>query len=81
VNPQATVALVLGALGLVVVPVLLSIAAIVVAGRADRVADAHPGAPGRGSARAGRILGYFGLAFWVLLPLLFVLVFALSAST
>lgn len=79
-NPQATVALVLGVLGLVVVPYLLSIAAIVVANRADRVADALPGAPGRSAARTGRILGYVGLGLWLFVPLLFIVALVAGSS-
>jgi hypothetical protein len=79
-NPQATVAFVLGLLGLVAVPYLLSVAAIVIANRADHVADALPGAPGRSAARAGRVLGYVGLGVWLLLPLLFLLLLAAGTT-
>jgi hypothetical protein len=79
-NPQATIALVLGVLGLVAVPYLVSIAAIVVANRADRVADALPGAPGRSAARMGRILGYVGLGLWVFVPLLFIVALVAGSS-
>ncbi|WP_022927080.1 DUF4190 domain-containing protein [Patulibacter americanus] len=79
-NPQATVALVLGVLGVVALPYVLSILAIVLANRADQVADALPGAPGRSSARTGRVLGYVGLGLWTIVPLLALLLAASAVS-
>jgi hypothetical protein len=66
-NPQAVAALVAGLLGFVLVPVVLSIAAIILGTSGVRRADALPGAPGRTMARTGRGLGWASLAFWGLL--------------
>jgi hypothetical protein len=65
-HPQATTALVLGILGIVVCFVLAPVA-WVVGGRAVREIDASHGAlGGRGSANAGRILGIVGTLLVVL---------------
>jgi hypothetical protein len=59
-HPQATLALVLGILGLVLCGILAPFA-WVIGGRAVRDIDASGGAVGgRGSANAGRILGIVG---------------------
>lgn len=67
-HPQATTALVLGILGIVVCGILAPIAWSI-GGKAVREIDANPAAySGRGEANAGRIMGIVGtciLIFWV----------------
>ncbi len=66
-NTRAIVALVLGIAGLIFLPVLLSIPAIVVGSRARREIDASGGMQGgRGLAVAGIVCGWIGVAFGVL---------------
>ncbi len=69
-HPQATVAMVLGIVGLVVCP-LVGIAGLVLGGRARREIDADPVRyNGRGMATAGYVLGILSIvatAFWVLM--------------
>jgi hypothetical protein len=65
-NPVAIVAFVTGALSFVLVPFLLSIAAIVLGTLGVRAADRAPGTPSRSLANVGRILGWISLAMWTL---------------
>ena len=59
---RATVALILGVAGLVTIPIVLSVAAILVGNRAlDEIARI-PGLGGERRARTGRVLGWIGLA-------------------
>ncbi len=67
-NSRAIVSLVLGIAGIVFVPVLLSIPALVVGYRARREIDASNGMQtGRGLAIAGIVCGWIGVAFGLLL--------------
>lgn len=61
-SPKATVALILGVAGLITIPIVFSIAAIVVGTRALREIAASPGLGGATRARLGRALGWFGIA-------------------
>ena len=66
-NTRAIVALVLGIGGLIVLPVVLSIPAIVVGNRARREIDASGGRQGgRGLAVAGIVCGWIGVALALL---------------
>ena len=73
---NAIVSLVLGITGLFVLPLVLSVLAIVFARRAQAEIGATPGLGGRGIARAGEILGWIGVAIGILTVLVLVLVFA-----
>ncbi|MEV0848015.1 DUF4190 domain-containing protein [Streptomyces sp. NPDC049954] len=64
-NGQATAALVCGVLGLVLVPVVLPVAALVLGAAGGRRADRGE-AGGRGRATAGIVLGIVGCAVAVL---------------
>lgn len=71
---RATAALVLGICGLLF-PFVPSIAALVLGRQAAREIDAAAGrVGGRGSATAGTILGWVGIAMWVLVVVWFVVV-------
>lgn len=70
----ATAALVLGILGIVILPLFLSIPAIIIGDKAQKQARMIPGQPGLGMARAGYIcgivgtvLGCLGLLFWLVI--------------
>ena len=80
-HPNATTALVLGIVGMVVCGGLLSPFAWVIGRKAVREIDASQGAlGGRGSAQAGYILGVIGsvmLVLAVLLVVAYLLIFAL----
>lgn len=63
---KATASLVLGIVGLVVLPFVCSVLAIVLGRKARREIDASGGRlGGRGNATAGIVLGWIGLAFIV----------------
>ena len=67
-NTRAIVSLVLGIAGLVFIPVILSIPAVIVGYQARREIDASGGAQGgRGLAIAGIVCGWIGIAFGVLI--------------
>ena len=75
-HPQATLALILGILGLAVCP-FVGIAALVVGNKARKQIDAAPGQfTGRGMATAGFVLGIVS----VVLTVLFVLVVVLGLA-
>lgn len=61
-SQRATVALILGVAGLITIPIVFSVAAIVVGTRALRDIEATPGLGGATRARLGRALGWFGIA-------------------
>ena len=61
-STRATAALVLGVAGLVTIPVVVSVAALVVARGALAEIAADPGLGGARRARTGRALGWIGLA-------------------
>ena len=75
-HPQATLALILGILGLAVCP-FVGIAALVIGNKARKQIDAAPGQfTGRGMATAGFVLGVVSVALIVLFVLLVILGFA-----
>lgn len=72
-HPQATLALILGILGLAVCP-FVGIAALVIGNKARKQIDAAPGQfTGRGMATAGFVLGVVSVALIVLFVLLVIL--------
>jgi hypothetical protein len=67
---KATAALILGILGLVLVPIIPSILAVVFGSGAKHEIDASGGRlEGRGLAVTGLVLGWIALAIWALLLL------------
>jgi hypothetical protein len=62
---RATVALILGVGGLVTIPIILSVAAIVVANGALAEIARTPGLGGEKRARVGRVLGWIGIGIMV----------------
>jgi hypothetical protein len=74
--PGGTASLILGILGLTVVPFILSIVALFPGYRSKREAQARPELYRDEFGRAGRILGWIGVVFglFVLIPVLVVLV-------
>jgi len=78
-HPRATTALVLGILGLLVCPLVLSIPALVIGRNAVREIDASNGQlGGRGNAQAGYILGIVGTAWAAVATLIVIVVFVLG---
>ncbi|MDO9353511.1 MAG: DUF4190 domain-containing protein [Solirubrobacteraceae bacterium] len=75
-SSNATVALVMGILGLALCPVLCSILAIYFAGQANAEIARTPGLEGAAMAKAGKILGIIGLVLTVVLVLVYVIGFA-----
>src|SRR5215203_5403325 len=72
-HPQATLALILGILGLAVCP-FVGIAALLIGNKARKQIDAAPGQfTGRGMATAGFVLGVVSVALIVLFVLLIIL--------
>jgi Domain of unknown function (DUF4190) len=72
-HPQATLALILGILGLAVCP-FVGIAALVIGNKARKQIDAAPGQfTGRGMATAGFVLGVVSVSLIVLFVLLVIL--------
>ena len=72
-HPQATLALILGILGLAVCP-FVGIAALVVGNKARKQIDAAPGQfAGRGMATAGFVLGIVSVTLIALFMLLVIL--------
>jgi len=68
-NSKATWSLVLGILGLIVIPIVFSILAIVFGVSARSEIDRVPQMEGRSNATAGIVLGIVGLAAWALILL------------
>lgn len=66
-NSKATASMVLGICGIVVLPIVFSVLAIIFAVSARSEIDRNPGMENRGRATAGLWLGIAGLAFWALL--------------
>ena len=72
-HPQATLALILGILGLAACP-FVGIAALVIGNKARKQIDAAPGQfAGRGMATAGLVMGIVSVALIVLMVLIVVL--------
>jgi hypothetical protein len=80
-HPQATLALILGILGLAVCP-FVGIAALVIGNKARKQIDAAPGQfAGRGMATAGFVMGIASVAITVLMVLLVILGIAGALGT
>ncbi len=62
---KATASLVVGVLGWLICPIVLSVAAIVLARQAQREIAANPGLGGQSTAQAGLIVGVLGLVVMV----------------
>jgi hypothetical protein len=78
---SATTALILGILGLVLCPLVLSIPAWVIGRKAMREIDASQGQlGGRGNAKAGFVLGIIGTAWAGISLLIVIAVFALGGA-
>jgi uncharacterized protein DUF4190 len=75
---KAVASLVLGIAGLIILPVVCSVLAIIFGQQAKREIDADPTLTGRGMAQAGFILGIIGLAFVVVFVIILI---AVGAST
>jgi hypothetical protein len=78
---DALAALILGICGIFVCPVICSVLAIVYGNRAKREIDTSGGwVTGREMAVAGIVIGWVGLAIYVLTILAFVLLFVILAA-
>lgn len=66
-SSKATWALVMGILGILLIPIVFSILAIVFGVSARSEIDRNPQISGRGNATAGVVLGIIGLAGWALI--------------
>ena len=76
-NGRATASLVLGILGLIVCPLILSVLAIVFGYQSRKEIDASQGRQtNRGAATAGIVLGWVGLVFGIVLLVIFAFGFA-----
>ena len=73
---NATVSLVMGILGLVICPLVCSPLAIVFGRRAQDEIRTRPGVGGAGMAKAGVILGWVGLALFVLGVIIYAIIIA-----
>ena len=78
---KAIASLVLGIGGFVILPLVLSILAIVFGRSAKREIAERPGLGGAGLATAGIVLGWIGVAMTVIAVLFVVLVVVASTST
>jgi uncharacterized membrane protein len=78
---KAIASLVLGIGGFVILPLVLSILAIVLGRSAKREIAERPGLGGGGLATAGIVLGWIGVALTVVAVLLVLLLVAASTST
>lgn len=72
---KATASLILGIIGIVLIPIIAPIAAIVLGRRAKDEIAANPGMTGAGLAQAGVVLGWVSLG---LFALFFVIAFAMA---
>ena len=82
-NVLAIISMIASILGVVAIPILASIAGIIM-GHIAKKQIAQTGEQGEGMAKAGLIVGYVGLGLWVLVALawvLFVAIIFASAST
>jgi hypothetical protein len=80
-SSSATTALILGILGLIVCPLVLSIPAWVIGHNARRESEQLPGRPNWGAANTGYVLGIIGTVMWTLFIVVFVVyVIAFAAS-
>ncbi len=78
---KAIAARICGIAGFVVCP-LTAIAAVILGPQAKREIAAEPHRyEGEGLAKAGQIIGWVCLGFWLLLGLAFVVIFVVAAST
>jgi Domain of unknown function (DUF4190) len=76
---KATASLVLGIVGLLLCPLVCSVLALVFGYQSRNEIDSDPSLGGRGTATAGIVLGWVGIAFAVLIIVLYV-VGAISAT-
>lgn len=76
----AITALILGILGIVALPLICSIPAIVIGKRAQQEARELPGQPGLGQARAGYICGIIGTVWGAILLILIVIYVIILAT-
>lgn len=79
-NGKAIAAMVLGISGLVLVPIVPSVLAIIFGRQALDEIDETPEMAGKGMAQAGLVTGIVGLALWAALILLLVLLVALASA-
>jgi hypothetical protein len=75
VPTKATVSVVLGVIGLIVFPVICSVLAVIIGYQARSAIDKSVVLGGRSRATTGIVLGWVGLAGWILIVLV-----ALSSS-
>lgn len=75
----AVASLILGVLGVIACPLVLSIPAIIVGNQAQAKIGADPSLEGEGLARAGVILGWIGVGFAVLGVAVLIFFFALGS--
>ncbi|MBS1674917.1 MAG: DUF4190 domain-containing protein [Actinobacteria bacterium] len=80
-NGLAIAALICGIVGLVVVPFLPSIAAVITGHMGLSQTKHDPALGGRGFAITGLVLGYIGVGFWLLIGGLMLLGFLAAASS
>jgi hypothetical protein len=66
-SSKATWALVTGILGIIILPVVFSILAIVFGVQAQSEVERNPGMEGKGRATAGIVLGIIGLIAWAII--------------
>ena len=71
----ALVSLIAGILGWFLAPFIGNLVAVITGHMARKEIRLNPALEGSGFATAGLILGWVGLAFWILAALLFVLLF------
>lgn len=80
-SSKAVSALVLGILGVFVVPLVCSILAIVLGRQAKREIEADPHLGGDAMATAGTVLGIVGICLFAVGILLFLLLFSVSVQS
>lgn len=79
-SQNATIALVMGILGIVLCPALCSGLALYYAAEAEREIARNPGMDGAGNAKTGKILGIVGLVFFGLVVAFYAVVIAVGLT-
>jgi hypothetical protein len=74
-SSKATTSLVMGIMGIIILPIVFSLLAIIFAAQAKTEIDRNPAIQGGGKATAGMVLGIVGLAAWAI-----ILIAIMSAS-